>query len=448
MKQRRGDQTATLGEHALSARAEGSLEVMAFYGDWHGTRPLIPGEPLRVGRGPEVGWALGSPSLSKKHLEFRCDGLVTVEDLGSKNGTSLGGRRLRMGERAPVRAGLTEAPGDWVEAGGVVFCVRRLEAAELAGAQGALGAAPVVLDPAMVAVYETAARLAMGELSVLVTGETGVGKARVAEAIHRASPRRGGPFVAVRCAALPPSQVESALFGHRAGASEGATQDRAGSLALADGGTLFFDEVAELSLPVQAKLVQALEARAFAPLGAETPQRVDVRVVASTHRDLVEAVRAGQFREDLYFRLCGAEVRVPPLRARRGEVRALAAHFLASKTPERALSEAAAAELLAHPWPGNVRELKNVIDRAVLLAPGREIEVAHLLLAAPDPPSADPPSADPTAADDPRSRIVAALQACAWNQTRAAARLGISRRTLVTRLRELNIPRPRGSVSE
>jgi DNA-binding NtrC family response regulator len=307
-------------------------------------------------------------------------------------------------------------------------------------------------------------RVAAGIIPVLVVGETGVGKDVLASRIHALSPRSSRPFVCVNCAALPEQLLESELFGYERGAFTGAAQRKLGLLESADGGTVFLDELGELPLSVQAKLLRVLDQREVLPLGALKPRAIDVRFVAATNRDLELEVQRGTFREDLFYRLNAVVIVVPPLRERVAEIAPLARTFAARAARELDLPDApavgsSALELLErYPWPGNVRELRNVIDRAVLLAgDGREIRVEHLpaekmgrVLPSRDSPRrlrahSAPPTAmpGPAAAPEERARVTAALKEAKGNQTHAAKLLGMSRRTLISRIEAYNLPRPR-----
>ena len=250
--------------------------------------------------------------------------------------------------------------------------------------------APVVQDGQMRALLERAAQVARSEASVLITGESGTGKEVMARHIHAASRRARGPFVALNVAALPESLLESELFGHEKGAFSGAVAARRGTFEQADRGTILLDEIGEMQPHLQAKLLRAIQEREVDRLGGAAPVKIDVRILAATHRDLAVEVRAGRFREDLYFRLNVVTLRIPPLRERPGDILPLAAHFAqryaqVNGLPQRGLSPAAQSALLGHPWPGNVRELENALHRAVLLAEGREIgpEAIELLATAP-----------------------------------------------------------------
>jgi transcriptional regulator with PAS, ATPase and Fis domain len=273
-------------------------------------------------------------------------------------------------------------------------------------------------------------------------GETGVGKEVAAVRVHEHSQRAKGPLVRVSCAAFPDNLLEAELFGYERGAFTGAMQAKAGLFEAGHGGTVFLDEIGEVSLSTQAKLLRVIEAREVQRLGALRPKPIDVRFVSATHRDVAGMVAAGTFREDLFFRLNGISVTLPPLRQRTDEILPLATAFARGTDIGAEAKEA----LIKHPWPGNVRELRNVMERAVVLSGGQRIESAHLQLAAPParkaPPTlaAQPPGGD---GSEERARIIAALEACAGNQTSAARLLGMSRRTLIYKLDELDIPRPR-----
>jgi transcriptional regulator with PAS, ATPase and Fis domain len=313
----------------------------------------------------------------------------------------------------------------------------------------------------MAEVERLVALVAKGNITVLLGGETGVGKEVTAEKIHRSSPRAAKPFLRVNCAGFTETLLESELFGYERGAFTGAVTAKPGLLELADGGTLFFDEVAELSLVMQAKLLRVFENREVFRLGGRGPHPIDVRFLCATNRDLASACAAQQFREDLYYRLNGVTIVIPPLRERRSEIRSLARTFLDRTTgelgkPGLQLTEAALLELEAHAWPGNVRELRNTIERAALtcqagaigpedLTLGRSVAVgrpARVTRNAGPPPSSTPDLRGDLAAIE-RQRIVDALEQHGGNQTRTARALGISRRTLLHRMDAYALPRPR-----
>jgi len=293
---------------------------------------------------------------------------------------------------------------------------------------------------AMRKVLDLARRVAQVDTTVLITGESGVGKERVARVIHDESARTAGPFVAINCGAVPETLLESELFGHARGAFTGATQDRPGLFEAANHGTLLLDEIGEVTPAMQVKLLRVLQEREVRRVGENKGRPVDVRVLAATNRDLVEEIRAARFRQDLYYRLRVVELRVPPLRERRDDVLPLARTFLAA-TAERAgrkglsLSSAAAHQLLRYDWPGNVRELENAVERATVLAAGDRIEVDDL----PDEVRAIavPTAGSPCSlAEVERKHILAVLQASDGNRAKAAATLGIGAATLYRKLKE------------
>jgi DNA-binding NtrC family response regulator len=307
----------------------------------------------------------------------------------------------------------------------------------------------VPADGPMAQVHRLVEHVAGSNLSVLILGETGAGKEVIAEAIHQFSKRAKGPLVRLNCAALAETLLESELFGHEKGAFTGALATKTGLVEAADGGTLFLDEMGEMPMGTQAKLLRVLEAREVQRVGSVKPIKVDIRIVAATNVDLEAAIAAGKFRLDLYHRLDGVSIAIPPLRARRSEILPLAKIFLARACAEQnakptTFSEAAVRALESHAWPGNVRELKNVVERAAVLATGAPIAPAHLRLTPGAAPLAPLPVA-PAEAIDPaeRARILAVLDQCGGNQSRAARELGIPRRTLLRRLDEYGVPRPR-----
>jgi len=308
---------------------------------------------------------------------------------------------------------------------------------------------PVMVEPAMLGLHALAEKVAATNLSVLLLGETGAGKEILAAAIHRASPRREAPLLRLNCAAFTESLLENELFGHEKGAFSGATQAKPGLLEIADGGTAFLDEVGELPLALQAKLLRVLENGEIMRLGGLKPRHVDVRFISATNRDLLEESQRGRFRADLFYRLSGFSLVIPPLRDRPADIEALARHFVDQfavvhgRSDVPGLSTAAIAHLRGHHWPGNVRELRNVIGRALVVCGGApEIGVEHLEVDARAPVPASR-RVLPGAATPERDQIIAALERCAGNQTAAARMLGISRGTLVARLNLYGLPRPR-----
>jgi two-component system repressor protein LuxO len=307
--------------------------------------------------------------------------------------------------------------------------------------QGFVGA-----SPPMRAVYRVLETAASSRATVFITGESGTGKELAAEAVHKLSPRRDGPFIPINCAAIPRELIESEVFGHVRGAFTGAVADRIGAAQAADGGTLFLDELCEMDLSLQGKLLRFIQTGSFQPVGSTQLRRTDVRFVCATNRDPLEEVRAGRFREDLYYRLHVVPVRLPPLRERGTDVVAIAEAMLARAAveegkPFRGFAEDAKAALMAHRWPGNVRELENAVRTAVVLHDGEWVTAAMLPLRdappaprpaapAPLPQGGDPAQLIRPLAELEREAIERAVEICDGNIPKAAAYLGISPSTL------------------
>ncbi len=316
----------------------------------------------------------------------------------------------------------------------------------------------ILVEPAMKNLYDLADRVARGDINVLIMGETGVGKEILAAYLHSRSPRAGKPFLCLNCAALPETVLESELFGHEKGAFTGAVAGKAGLLETANEGTVLLDELGELSLAAQAKLLRVIEERRVLRVGGLKPRDIEVRFLGATNRDLEDEIANGRFREDLYYRIAGVTLSIPPLRSRRSEVLPLAERYGASYAKKLGLARpldidhAARAFLETYTWPGNIRELKNMIERAVLLSGGavtlehlpvEKLTSAHLSRPRSPAVTAPVPPGSAQAGSGERDRILQILAECGGNQTQAARRLGISRTTLSKRLEELDIPRPR-----
>jgi len=344
---------------------------------------------------------------------------------------------------------------------------------EVAG-RTATGERLVGTSPAMLELFKTIGRVARSDVPVLVTGESGTGKELIARGIHAASTRAEGPIVPVNAAAIPRELLESELFGHERGAFTGAVESRPGRFREAAGGTLFLDEIGDMPIELQAKLLRVLQSGELTSVGGRRTERVDVRIVAATHRDLDGAVASGRFREDLLYRLRVVPIHVPPLRERRDDVAPLVEHFLGRYSEALAgrrvvVSPEALARLVAHDWPGNVRELENAIKRALVLASGDVLgpeDFAFLAAAAPGPRDAEGPALEALVAEEvdaalaspepgelfrrllervERPLLETVMARTAGNQLRAAALLGINRNTLRKKLTELGIdPRGRG----
>jgi two-component system response regulator AtoC len=431
---------------------------------------LPDGPEVLLGRCVDAGVMVDDPSVSRSHAVLRVRGELSVEDCGSTNGTRLNGVRLRPGVRAPIAIGAVLELGSAV----VILQRGRHPSAPVARARSretlhadAEGEAPVVEDVAMKRLHALVDVVAASPLSVVLSGETGVGKEVFAAAIHRRSPRAAMPFLAINCAALPDSVLEAELFGYEKGAFTGAVQGRPGFFESASGGTLFLDELGDLPRATQPKLLRVLQSGEVLRLGSRRAVRTDVRIVAASNRDLRAMVASGEFRADLFFRVNGITLTIPPLRQRPDDIPALARRFLSSACarmgkPEACLATGAARALEAFDWPGNVRELKSVMERAATLCQGTSLGLEELYEAAPElrgaahatgaPPSSAPSitgirpvaRADGAGGDAcERERIVLALGTSHGNQKRAAEALGISRRTLLNKLDSYGIGRPR-----
>ena len=305
-------------------------------------------------------------------------------------------------------------------------------------------------SPAMLAVYDLTERVAATDATVLVTGESGTGKELVARAIHSLSPRRGGPFVAINCAAMPENLLESELFGHVKGAYTDARTAEPGLFAQANHGTILLDEIGDMPAGLQAKLLRVLQERTVRPVGGRSEVPIDVRIVASTNRDLESAIEEGKFREDLYYRIHVVHIGLPPLRARGADVLPLAQHFVvqfARRTGKNVsgIAAQAAEKLLAYAWPGNVRELQNSIERAVALTRFEQIVVedlpdrirdyrrSHVLVAADDPTELVPLE------EVERRYIARVMESVGGNKTAAARVLGVDRKRLYRMLARLEV---------
>ena len=318
--------------------------------------------------------------------------------------------------------------------------------------------APMIGEcPQLQEVLDLSRRVAPSNATVLITGESGTGKELAAKFIHSVSRRRGGAFIAVNCAALTETLLESELFGHEQGAFTGASSRKAGWFETAAGGTLFLDEIGEIPKATQAKLLRVLQEREFVRVGGNKPIPCDVRIIAATNRDLKKMMATGDFREDLFYRLSVFPIAMPALRERPGDVPLLARHFVKRTAqnmglPEPQLDEQTLVALSTYAWPGNIRELQNVVDRAVLMCENGRLEPHHLPadLRGQSPAAVGttsghftPPNGEVTPlAEQERSLIVNALHQCDWNQSEAARRLGISRDLLRTRVKKHNISRP------
>jgi two-component system response regulator AtoC len=438
--------------------------------------PLKEDGELLIGRASESDVRIPDQSASRQHARILLSkGTVTVVDLGSRNRTWVNGEPIPQGQKR------TLASGDVVTIGSLTLVLHRTGVMRntpqtLAPMVLEMGdGATLLADPAMVRLYELLRRLARSMLPILITGETGTGKENAAQAVHHFSARSAGPLVCINCAAVPDNLFESELFGHVRGAFSGATGDKLGRLENASGGTVFLDEIGELPLAAQAKILRVLETGMLSPLGSLRERKIDCRLVTATNRDLELEVKAGRFREDLFFRLAAATVTLPPLRERPAEIPLLAERFLIlacrklGRTP-LAIADKTKSLLGQHSFPGNVRELRNLMDYCAATATEDAIQPWHLppRFAARATPSGlvpgsfaptSPPivahsavSAMTSAPESPTFRNIAveveeleqrrmreALEATGGNQKRAAQLIGMPLRTFVAKLKQYGL---------
>lgn len=410
---------------------------------------------LVIGRSRSADVSVNDGGVSRQHAILHVGEGISLEDLGSHNGTRLfsshsnvsadsGGTAEQNARPLLPKETVTLEVGSVFQLGQTLFVIERSAKKQ---------PNVVIEEPSMKELWQMAERVARGTISVLVTGETGVGKEHLAEYLVSRSLRSEAPFLRLNCAAFTDTLLEAELFGYERGAFTGATKAKVGLLESATGGTVFLDEVGEMPLTTQAKLLRVLESQQLLRVGGLEPRRIDVRFLSATNRKLREQVERGAFREDLFFRLNGVELVVPPLRERPSEIEPLARAFVQRAAegigqPVPGLDPAVLSALRAHPFRGNIRELKNTMERAVLLAGGPTIRPEHLPEEYRD---RRPEPATPTANDDLRGQVaerervhvLAVLEECGNNQTLAAKRLGISRTTLSTRLDAWGVDRPR-----
>jgi two-component system response regulator AtoC len=491
MRPREDELTGTKQHAALNP---GRPHIVAMWPGGTLAKELPEGARVTVGRSRTCDIVIDHTSVSREHVAFHGGRPVQVEDLGSTNGTAVAGLQIPKDTRVPVERGQVVSIGAAVLVvhGAYEVVAPPPQTARRPPAGARLAEPPIVIvDEAMRELHRIVDLVAKGDISVILLGETGTGKDVIADALHRRSPRSGGPYVRLNCAALPDALLESELFGYERGAFTGAVQAKPGLLEIADGGTLFLDEIGELSLGVQAKFLRVLENREITRVGGLRARRIDVRIICATNRDLAAQVRSAAFRQDLYFRLNGITLTIPPLRQRRSEIAPLAREFVRegcahARRPELPMTSEALAFLEHGMWPGNVRELRNAIERAITLCTDETIDIRHfappenafvappeervtspLLITPPSLPSlpasgAAPPTSSMMDSEPPpgevglglqedarraartleRRRIAEAMDRCGGNQTRAAQLLRISRRTLVARLTEYGFARP------
>lgn len=427
------------------ARRPGRVKLRILDGPNAGQQAVIDRTKIRVGRGPAADVRIDHDSMSGLHFELRLRKYgVELLDLASKNGTMLLGRRVFH---------VCVQPGDVIVAG--ACRIELVETSEIdveqsieAREDGLLG----ISEP-MRETFALLDKVAPREIPVLVVGESGTGKDVLARALHRRSRRAKGPFVVLDCGALAQGLAESALFGHRKGAFTGASEDRSGVFEEAEGGTLLIDEIGELPLPLQVKLLRALESSEVTRVGETTPRRIDARVVAATHRDLRKMVDDGRFREDLYFRLARFVIELPPLRERGPEeIAYLATNILngimASEGLSVELGRDAVEALQRYPWPGNIRELRNLLERGALRCEGGVITTRDIPFGTPRAANSyldqlvAMGSIDAAHDELDRRLILRILDEVGGNISEAARRLGVGRKKLTTRMKALELYSP------
>jgi two-component system response regulator GlrR len=389
------------------------FRIVVTSGPCAGEQRLIDGRELRIGKAPANHLCIPDPTVSRFHcvLEPTARGLL-LRDLGSTNGTQVGGCLI---DRVYVGPGITIKIGSCtlqVLAGDTVTPERVVAEAGPTPEPRLLGTNPLVHR-----LLASLPRVASSGVTVLIEGETGTGKSVLAELIHQVGPRPEGPFVVVDCGSIPPSLIESELFGHERGAFTGATERRLGAFEAAHGGTIFLDEIGELPLGMQPKLLRALEARMVKRIGSTKPVHVDVQVIAATNRDLRAAVAAGEFRADLYYRLDALRMYMPALRERREDIPLLIEHFARRIKPDldTGLLDFLKRTLTAREeWPGNVRELRNAIEKAVLFGDLGSEPTAPVSIAAPT--GAGPPPTSPRFNGNTTFRLAKDEAIAAWER--------------------------------
>ena len=431
---KKGDKTELLSGRGQKPLVLKKMRFVVVKGRDAGREMVLQKAQAAVGTLAGNDLVLTDPTVSRRHavVAERADGYL-LRDLDSTNGTFLDNVRVREGYISPgsvIRLGETEISFTSLE--------ERVENLKSSSDRfgGLIGGAASMQE-----VFGVLERVAPTDMTVLIQGETGAGKEVAARAIHQFSRRAEGPFVVFDCGAVAPNLIESELFGHEKGAFTDAVKSRQGAFELANGGTLFLDEIGELAPALQPKLLRALDQREVKRVGADRPVTVDVRVLAATNRDLEKEVKAGRFREDLYYRLSAVSVFMPPLRDRREDVEKIAEQLLAGISAEvgkkvSGLSPEASEALRAYPWPGNVRELKNVLARAAALSSGSRLEARDLFLSQGRKSATLQGLSGKTLEEIEKAAIHATLKSVNGNKTEAAKMLGIAYSTLYEKMKK------------
>ena len=440
----------TLVLNAESLTPEGTAWLIVEVPGRAGRPVEIGADPVLIGSDEGCKVVIDDPHVSRRHAEItRTPAGIVLRDLGSRNGTLVGRiavKEVVLSSGTEIKIGKTilrfEMGGEAGRLGRLAHDPVRDE--ELAGAPSSFGKA-IGSSAAMRRLFALLARLAPTELTVTLIGETGTGKDVLAHALHAASARATQPFVVFDCGAVAPTLIESELFGHERGAFTGAVAARQGAFERAHGGTLFLDEIGELSVDLQPKLLRALEQRKIRRVGGAHDVPFDLRVIAATNRDLETEVARGLFRQDLFFRLSAAVLRVPPLRERSEDLPGLVERFLTEGGRPLAVAPETLEVLAAYEWPGNVRELKNVIAAAGALATGPSLEPKDLVFFRPQAPKTTPKSSDsmPLAGQSleavEKAAIDQTLRHCGGNRTKAAKALGIAASTLYEKIKKYGL---------
>ena len=390
---------------------------------------------LKMGRHPSNDITLPDEEISRSHavFELREDGYWVVDQ--SRNGTFVNGRRIQeapLKNQDEIRMGVWRVVFADDESWGEKETVVRKKTKTLPSFSGLVGS-----SKPMQRVFSMLVKAAPTEATILIVGETGTGKELVARAIHERSPRERKPFIALNCGAISPQLIESELFGHERGAFTGALSRHLGAFEQARGGTIFLDEVGELPLELQPKLLRVLEERRFRRVGGTEEVLTDVRLIAATHRNLEALSREGKFREDLYFRLFSVPIQLPPLRERSDDIPLLIDYFmesLPSGDVRKTMNAEAMGRLIDYPWRGNVRELKNVMTRSLLFSHGEELGPREILFL-----SDTTPSIRPSLESIEKEAILSALRENNWNKKDTSEALGIAKSTLFNKIKEYGI---------